>query len=169
MDTTVKFYSLDYRESRTYLYAALFLIGNIVLPQLIHLLPHGGLIWLPIYFFTLIGAYKYGWQVGLLTAVASPLVNHGLFGMPAAPMLVPILVKSVVLALAASYAAHRYQKVSIPVLAAVVLAYQAIGSAAEWMIVGNPIAALQDFRIGIPGMMLQLFGGYATIKYLLKK
>ena len=64
--------------------------GNIVLPQLCHLVPQG-LILLPIYFFTLIGAYKYGWQVGLLTAVLSPLANHLLFGMPPAPMLAPIL------------------------------------------------------------------------------
>ena len=81
---TVKLYSLNYTESRTYVAAALFIVGNIVLPQLFHLIPKGGPIFLPIYFFTLIGAYKYGWRVGLLTAVLSPLVNSALFGMPAA-------------------------------------------------------------------------------------
>ena len=58
--STVNLYSLSLRESRSLLFAALFIIGNIVLPQLCHLMPHGGLIFLPIYFFTLIGAYKYG-------------------------------------------------------------------------------------------------------------
>ena len=92
METTaVKLYSLDYRDAKTYLAAALFVAGNIVLPQICHAVPQGGLRWLPIYFFTLVGAYKYGWRVGLLTAVLSPLVNSALFGMPAAAALPAIL------------------------------------------------------------------------------
>ncbi len=102
METTaVKLYSLDYRDAKTYLAAALFVAGNILLPQICHSVPQGGLRWLPIYFFTLVGAYKYGWRVGLLTAVLSPLVNSALFGMPAAAALPAILLKSVLLAAAA--------------------------------------------------------------------
>ena len=57
METTaVKLYSTGYREAKTYLAAALFVAGNIVLPQICHLVPQGGLRWLPIYFFTLVGA-----------------------------------------------------------------------------------------------------------------
>lgn len=37
---------------------------------------------LPIYFFTLVAAFRCGWKVGLLTAVLSPVVNCLLFGMP---------------------------------------------------------------------------------------
>ncbi len=80
--TTIKLHSLQFDNSRTYLTAALFVIGNIIMPQLFHLVPQGGVTWLPIYFFTLIGAYKYGWRVGLLTALASPVINSFLFGMP---------------------------------------------------------------------------------------
>ena len=119
METTaVKLYSLDYRDAKTYLAAALFVAGNIVLPQICHLVPQGGLRWLPIYFFTLVGAYKYGWRVGLLTAMLSPLVNSALF---------------------------------------------------EWAFTGSAAAAVQDFRIGIPGMLAQAAGGYLTINYLLRK
>ena len=95
-------YSLSLRESRSLLYAALFVAGNIILPQVCHLIPQGGLTLLPIYFFTLIGAYKYGWQVGLATALLSPLANHALFGMPPAAVLPGIMVKSTLLALAAA-------------------------------------------------------------------
>ena len=97
--TTVKLYSLVFANAKTYLAAALFAVGNILLPQLCHQVHLGGPTWLPIYFFTLVGACKYGWRVGLLTAVVSPLVNSLLFGMPAAAALVPILFKSVILAL----------------------------------------------------------------------
>lgn len=76
MNSNVKLYSLSLRDVRTYAFAALFIVGNTVFPQLCHaLMPKGGLIFLPIYFFTLIGAYKYGAKVGLLTALLSPLIN----------------------------------------------------------------------------------------------
>lgn len=80
--TTVRLYSLGYGQAKTYWTAFLFVAGNVLLPQLCHLFPLGGVRWLPIYFFTLVGAYKYGWRVGLLTAVASPWLNSALFGMP---------------------------------------------------------------------------------------
>lgn len=167
--SSVKLYAYGYAEAKTYLTAALFAAGNVVLPQLCHLLPQGGLVWLPIYFFTLIAAYKYGWRTGVLTAVASPLVNSWLFGMPPAAALPAILLKSVLLALAAGLVAARWRRVSIPLLALVVLAYQAVGMAGEWAITGNFAAAVQDLRIGLPGLAFQIVGGYLCIKYLIRK
>lgn len=167
MQTTVKLYAFGYRELRTYLAAALFVVGNIVLPQLAHLIPQGGVTWLPIYFFTLIGAYKYGWRVGLLTAVASPLLNSWLFGMPAPQVLPAILMKSVVLAAAAGFTARRFRAVTLPLMLAVVLTYQVVGTLGEWALTGSFYAAAQDFRVGLPGMALQVVGGYWFIRHLI--
>lgn len=164
--TTLSLSTLSLRESRTLLFAALFTVGNIALPQLCHLIPNGGFMLLPIYFFTLIGAYLYGWQLGLAVAVASPIVNHLLFGMPAAAVLPSILVKSTLLALAAAWVAHRAQKVNIPLLVAVVLDYQLLGSMIESAFVGSLAIGFQDFRIGLPGMLLQVVGGYALIRWI---
>lgn len=161
--------SLGYKEARTYLLALLFVAGNVVLPQLVHLIPRGGLVWLPIYFFTLVGAYKYGWRVGLLTAVASPLVNHLLFGMPPTAVLPAILTKSVLLAVAAGYAAHRWHKVTALTLLAVVAFYQGVGSLAEWGFTGSLMSALQDVRLGLPGMAVQVVGGLWVIGQLAKE
>ena len=167
--TTVKLYSLDYSNMKTYLAALLFVFGNIALPQAFHLVPQGGITWLPIYFFTLIGAYKYGWKVGLLTAIASPFVNSLLFGMPPAVALPAILLKSVLLAVAAGLAAHRFRRVSPVLLLAVVIAYQIIGTLGEWVMGDSFFDAIQDFRIGLPGMALQVIGGYLFIKYLIRR
>ena len=167
--SSIKLYSLNYNDSKTYIAAALFILGNIALPQLCHMVPQGGMILLPIYFFTLIGAYKYGWKVGLMTAILSPVINHLAFGMPAAAVLAPIMVKSTILALAASYIASHSKKVSIALIAGVVLTYQIAGGAFEWAFTGSFAAAVQDFRLGVPGMLLQIVGGYLFIKYLLKK
>ena len=167
--SSVTLYSTGYRETRTYLAAALFAAGNIVLPQLCHLVQLGGPTMLPIYFFTLVGAYKYGWRTGLLTALASPLVNAALFGMPAAAVLPEILIKSVTLAVAAAMAARYLKNVSMLAMVAVVLTYQIIGSLFEWALTGSFLTAMQDFRLGVPGMLLQIVAGYALLKWLAKR
>ena len=112
MATTAKLYSYNFTSVRTYLFAIIFIAGNLLLPQLAHLVPNGGPMLLPIYFFTLIAAYKYGIRVGLLTALLSPLINNLLFGMPMMAMLPVILIKSTLLATAASYAAKYFGKIS---------------------------------------------------------
>ncbi len=168
MSTTVRLYSLPLNNVRTYLFATVFVIANLLLPQLVHLIPQGGLIFLPIYFFTLIAAYKFGIHVGLLTAVLSPLANNLLFGMPPAEVLPVIVVKSVILALAAAMAAKYFGKVSFWGILMAILAYQLIGTGMEWAITQNFYTALQDFRIGIPGMCIQWIGGYWVLKALAK-
>lgn len=167
--TTVKLYSLEYNYVKTYWVAALFVAGNILLPQLCHLVPQGGMRWLPIYFFTLIGAYKYGWRVGLLTALASPLVNSALFGMPAIAGLPAILLKSVLLGLAAGFSASHYKRASMLLLAGVVLTYQVVGTLGEWALKGDFFLAVQDFRIGLPGMLVQIAGGWLFINRFIRK
>lgn len=167
--TTVKLYSWEYNNAKTYGVAALFVLGNILLPQLCHTVNLGGPTMLPIYFFTLVGTYKYGWRVGLLTAVASPLVNSALFGMPLVAALPAILLKSVLLAGIAGFTASYFKRVSIPLFTVVVLSYQAIGTLGEWAVIGNFYSAIQDFRIGLPGMLCQIFGGWAMVKFLIRK
>ena len=168
MEKSVKLYSLSFSDVKTYLFALLFVAGNIALPQLCHLAPMGGPTLLPIYFFTLVAAYKFGFRAGLLTALLSPVANYLLFGMPAAAVLPAILVKSGLLAGAAALAARHTKGVSLMALLGVVLAYQLLGTAFEWALCGDFFVAVQDFRIGVRGMLLQWFGGYALLKAISK-
>lgn len=163
MQATIRTQSLPFSSLKTYIAAMAFIAGNIALPQLCHLIPQGGVTWLPIYFFTLIGAWRYGWRVGVLTALASPVVNALLFGMPAVAALPAILIKSVLLAFIAGAAAYRYGRATLAILAAVVLGYQVVGTLGEWAIKGDFWLACQDFRIGIPGMILQIAGGWLLL------
>lgn len=164
MTTNTRLYNYSFSSVKTYLFALLFIAGNLILPQLAHLIPNGGPTLLPIYFFTLIAAYKFGFRTGLLTAVLSPLINHLIFGMPTLTMLPILLIKSTLLALAASYAAGYFKKVSLLSLILVVLSYQVVGTLTEWLIVQNFQAALQDFRMGWVGMVVQVLGGYLILK-----
>lgn len=167
--TSIRLYSLGWREMRTYMFALLFIAGNIILPQLCHLFPQGGLMLLPIYFFTLIAAYKFGFRVGLLTAVLSPLINSVLFGMPAAAALPIITIKGVLLAGAAAWMASRSKGASLLALIGVVLGYQLVGGLIEWAMTGSVASALQDWKLGWPGMALQAIGGWLLLNHLLRK
>lgn len=167
--TSARLYSLEYNHAKTYWIAALFVAGNILLPQLYHLVPQGGVRWLPIYFFTLIAAYKYGWRAGLLTALASPLANAVLFGMPHWSVLPAIVLKSVLLALVSGFAASHFKRASLLLLVGVVLAYQSLGTLGEWAMKGDLFLAVQDFRIGLPGMAVQIVGGWVFINRLIRR
>ncbi|MBQ5857049.1 MAG: ECF transporter S component [Bacteroidales bacterium] len=156
MEKEIKIYNYGLNELKTYLFVLLFVAGNIILPQLCHLIPDGGKMFLPIYFFTLVASYKYGVKVGLITAVLSPIINSLLFGMPALALLPAILTKSVVLALVASFVANKTHKISIVNLLIVILTYQFVGTLAEWAMTSSFYVAIQDFRLGIPGMVLQI-------------
>lgn len=122
---------------RTYLFALLFTAGNVVLPQLCHLVPQGGLIFQPIYLFTIVAACRWGWRVALLTALVSPLINTLLFAMPSVAMLPIVLLKSVVFALGVSWALMG--NVRKPMLTAVlcIVGAQLLGVAAEWLLLSS--------------------------------
>lgn len=168
MAMNAKLYTLGLNNAKTYLIATVFVVGNLLFPQLAHLIPQGGFIFLPIYFFTLIAAYKYGIHVGLLTAILSPLANSMLFGMPPVAVLPAIMIKSAILAVAAAMAAKHFGKISLLGILLAILAYQFIGTGIEWIMTQNFMVAIQDFRLGIPGMLIQLIGGYFVLKALAK-
>ena len=166
MITTAKLNYLNLGNVKTYTLATLFVIGNLVFPQLAHLIPQGGYILLPIYFFTLIAAYKYGFFVGMLTAIFSPLINSMIFGMPPVAVLPAIMIKSVVLVIAASLASKHFGKVSFIGVLLAVVAYQFVGTAFEWILTQNLHIALQDIRLGMPGILVQVVGGFFVLKFM---
>lgn len=161
-----RYVNLNLSDYRTYLLGITFILGNLILPQFCHLIPDGGKMLLPIYFFTLIASYKFGIRVGLLTALLSPLCNHLLFGMPPSAVLPILLIKSSLLAIAAASIAGRTKQLSLWYVTLVVLAYQIVGSAAEWFITGSLAAALQDLSLGLPGILIQIVGGWFILKLL---
>lgn len=132
-----------------------FLAGSLVLPQVCHLVPQGGLMFLPIYFFTLIAAWAYGWQVGLAMAIVTPIANSVLFGMPPAAALPIILTKGVLLTGMVWLVSRKWQPGLLSVAAAV-LGAQLIGCGVECIADGSLAAGMQDFRLGWPGLALQI-------------
>ncbi len=166
MEASARLYTLNYNEVKTYMWAAIFVACNLVLPQVFHLIPQGGIIFAPLSLVILAGAYKFGRRVGLMAALASPLLNHLLTGMPAWNVLPVMAFKLAVLALIAGFTAQHFRKVTLPLLIGVVLITELAGGLGELALTGGTEATIQDFIIGWPGLLLQVIGAYLVCKYL---
>jgi hypothetical protein len=166
METNIRLYALNYDEVKTYMWAAIFVVCNLVLPQVFHLIPQGGIIFSPLSLVILAGAYKFGWKTGLLAALLSPTVNHLLTGMPAWSILPVMTMKLAVLALVAGLVAQRFKTVNLPLLIGVVLVCKAIEAVGELALTGGIAATIADFTIGWPGLLLQVFGTWFILKYV---
>lgn len=151
------------------LLSALFIAANIGLPHLFHLIPGGGVMFLPIYFFTAFAAVSYGKWSGILTGVMSPLLGFLIFGAPKAFMIPDMVLKGVLL----SYTLHYFltrakmtfrdntiaQVIAIPT--AVLTAWMAAGLLE--MVIGKGEAAFLDFFTGIPGLIMMTIAGWLAL------
>ena len=166
MKATVKIHALNYDYVQTYLWTAVFVACNLVLPQLFHLIPQGGVIFSPLSLVILAGAYKFGWKTGLLAALLSPLVNHVVSGMPAWEVMPVMAMKLAVLAVVAGLIAQHFKAVSMMLLIGVVLVSKAIGGFGELLLTGGIDATMADFIIGWPGLLMQVVGAWLILKYV---
>lgn len=156
MSTYVNTLTHDFTLPKTYLSASVFVLLNLIVPQLMHQLSMGGAVFLPILFFTFLAAVRYGSGVALLTAVASPLVSQMLTGMPPGLILYVVMVQCVVISLLAGYFVNGKNQINPLHIVAVIAAYQFAGCLLEYLFFGNMIQIWSGFKATIPGMLIQL-------------
>ena len=156
---------LSFGELRFYLATTLMVLGNLLLPYALHRIPDAGRTFLPILFFTLIAGWRFGAKAGLLTGVLSPLVNHALTGMPPAAILQSLMLQSALLGVLAALIASRSRRLTLPILALVVLLHQALILIPQLLRAGMwPTFA--TFELRLPGILLQILGGFALLWFL---
>lgn len=143
---------------------ALFIAANVGLPHLFHLIPGGGIMFLPIYFFTAVASVCYGSRMGILTALMSPITGYLIFDAPRAVLIPDMILKGILLSLCIEHALKRARSAkerycAIP-----------IAVATAWIVAGllellfrNYTVAFQDFHTGIPGMVLMTIGGWIAL------
>lgn len=156
---------LSLADKRLYLVVAFMVLGNVALPYAFHQIPNGGRIFLPIFFFTLIAGWRFGLGAGILTALLSPLASHVLTGMPSVPLLFKVILHSAVLGGVAALVGQWGRKLSLPLLALVVLVHQAL--------ILTPVIWNAGFGVGLealvsrwPGLVLQILGGFLVLRLL---
>lgn len=157
------FEEVNIGQMRFYWLIAIFTIANVVLPILLHQLPMGGRMFLPIYFFTLVAGYRFGWKVGATTAISSAVISFLLTGMPPLVVLPFVLFKGFFLGVSAGIVARVSKLPLLLNLILIVVSYQLIGSIFEWLILRDMKLVLSDITVGYIGLLIQIFGGAFVI------
>lgn len=162
MNSTTR--TLTFTNISVYIWAAVFIAGNVILPQMFHAVGLGGKVFLPIMLFTLIGASRYGVTVGLLTAILSPLVSFAVTGMPEGAMLGSLIVKSLlIVAIISTWRGFR-GSFSLLSIIALTTAVHIAGFAFAGLFFGGFAGAWADLIISWPGILVQLFAFWAVTR-----
>ena len=151
--------ALEFRHADTYIRTAVFVAASVILPQICHAFGISGQIFIPIMFFALFAAIRFGLVCGLLTAVFSPIVSFFISGMPEAVMLPVIVVKSAVLATVLGGGIAKTGRLNFLGVLAALISYQAVGFLLQSVMTGDFTAAWNAVAISWPGMLIQFVTG----------
>ena len=142
----------------------LFIAANIGLPHLFHMIPDGGIMFLPIYFFTAVAAVLYGRNMGIITAIMSPTMGYFIFGAPRLTMIPDMILKGVLLSVVITFFLAKCRKtrnryMSIPIGVITAWAVAGIMELPFW----EMHFAFLDFFTGIPGLCFMTIGGWIAL------
>jgi len=151
---------LSFTDARFYLASTFLIAGNILLPMVLHQFGNAGQIFLPLYFFSLLGGLLYGWKVGLTVGLFSPLASFLFTHMPPIPILNFVILKSVILGVGAGKLSRVFTGKSLFLSGFLALSLMQItGVAVIFWFTKNWRMATIDLIIGYPGLILmQLVG-----------
>lgn len=151
---------LSFTQARFYLASTCLIAGNLLLPMVLHQFGNAGQIFLPLYFFSLLGGLLYGWKVGLTVGLLSPLLSFLFTHMPPMPILNFVILKSVVLGAGAGKLSRIFRDKSLYFSSFLALALMQIsGITAIFWITNNWRMATADLVLGYPGIMMMLVVG----------
>ena len=157
--------TLLFSDVKLYLFGALFVTGNVVFPSLLHQFGMAGQVFLPLYFFSLVGGLAFGWRCGLLTGLMSPVVSFWLSGMPPVMILPFVVLKSALLGMASGVIA-TVRPMRFPLLAAffAIVTAQLVGTAALFLKFHTLKQSTLDLAVGYPGLVLQMIAAPLLVK-----
>ncbi|MDE6267398.1 MAG: hypothetical protein K2M07_08650 [Muribaculaceae bacterium] len=88
---TVSQCTMTLTSPKSWIITSIFVVGSVFFTQLFMLLSIGSLVWLPYLFISIFVAYKYGWKMGVITAIVSPALNYIIFAEPGIVMLSAVM------------------------------------------------------------------------------
>lgn len=149
--------SLLFSNLKLYLITSILLICSITFPALLHSFGINGQIFLPIYFFSLLGGITYGWRCGLIMGLLSPIISFLFSNMPVLNILPFVIIKSLLIGYVSGLLFEKYKikNIFLIVLESIFLT-QFIGFILIFSLTSNINLALMDIKIGYTGILLQI-------------
>ena len=101
-------YVLGFSDVRLYVLSSAFVLADVVVPWAFHQIhPLAGPTFLPMHLFVLLAGLLFGWRVGLLVGLFTPLISFLVSGMPILERLPQIMVEITVYGLAVGILRER--------------------------------------------------------------
>ncbi len=85
--------ALKYSDIRSYILIALFVMLNVAVPWVFHQFHLAGATYLPMHLLILISGLAFGWRVGVIVGLLTPLASYAVSGMPVLPILPQVMVE----------------------------------------------------------------------------
>jgi len=85
--------ALKYKDIRSYLLTAAFVMLAVFVPWVFHQFHLAGPTFLPLHIFVLIAGLLFGWRAGLLVGLFTPLTSYFISGMPALNILPQVIIE----------------------------------------------------------------------------
>lgn len=150
-----------FSDIRIYIFIAAFVLLDVAVPWALHRLhPLAGPTFLPLFFFSLLAGLLFGWRVGLLVGLISPIVGYLVSGSPALWRLVEIIIENSVFGFSAGLLAPRLKSSAVwSLLGALIAGYLALILS---VLIFHPekvnplVWAVQTIQQGWPGIAIQL-------------
>jgi len=102
------FMALKYKDIRSYLLTAAFVMLAVFVPWVFHQFHLAGPTFLPMHIFVLIAGLLFGWRAGLLVGLFTPLVSYLISGMPALNVLPQVVIEVSAYGLIAGMLREKY-------------------------------------------------------------
>ncbi|MGD0353761.1 MAG: ECF transporter S component [Dehalococcoidia bacterium] len=169
--------ALKYKDIRSYLLTAAFVMLAVFVPWVFHQFHLAGPTFLPMHIFVLIAGLLFGWRAGLLVGLFTPVTSYFISGMPALNVLPQVVIEVSAYGLIAGMLREKYHLRTIwsllgaiiggrmALLLAISLVYFIGGQ--SYSPLGpeaNPLASFwSTVKQGWPGIVIQLISIPAII------
>jgi len=162
--------ALKYKDVRSYLFTAAFVMLAVFVPWVFHQFHLAGATFLPMHIFVLIAGLLFGWRAGLLVGLFTPLVSYFISGLPALNILPQVIIEVSAYGFIAGILREKYSLRTVwsllgaivggrlALLAAISIIYLFAGQ--SWSPAGTETSPLASFwatvKQGWPGIAIQL-------------
>lgn len=161
---------LKYTDIRSYTFTVTFIALAVATPWIFHQFHLAGPTFLPMHIFVLVAGLLFGWRMGLMVGLFTPLASYAISGMPIIKILPQIVVEISVYGLAAGILREKFSlRVIWSLIGAmiagrlallstvVIIQFVSGGIYSPLGLEANPLAVLWSaIALGCPGIVIQL-------------
>lgn len=100
--------ALRYKDVRSYLMTAAFVMLAVFVPWVFHQVHLAGPTFLPMHIFVLFAGLLFGWRAGLLVGLFTPIISYFLSGLPAVNILPQVVIEVAAYGFIAGWLREKY-------------------------------------------------------------